>query len=68
METQIEHVAKDVEPHCYFFHGRPSFDAQRFLDEVNRAKYLCPFAFAKQVDAESAGLPRVKVRGQDRTR
>ncbi len=61
--TQIEHVAKDVEPERYHFHGRPSFDAQRFLDEENRAKYLCPFAFAEGRDAEDPSLPKVKVRG-----
>ena len=63
VSTLIEHVAKDVEPHRYHFHGRPSFDAQQFLDEENRAKYLCPFEFAKQVSADDPALPRVKVRG-----
>ena len=61
--SQIEHVAKDVEPERYHFYGRPSFDAQRFLDEENRAKYLCPLAFAQEVDAEDPSLPKVKVRG-----
>lgn len=63
VDTQIEHVAKDVEPHRYFFHDEPSFDAQKFLDDENRAKYLSPFAFAKQMDADSSELPSVKVRG-----
>ena len=63
VSTRIEHVAKDVEPHRYHFHGRPSFDAQKFLDEENRAKYLCPFEFAKQVGADDPALPQVKVRG-----
>ena len=68
VSTRIEHVAKDVEPHRYHFHGRPSFDAQKFLDEENRAKYLCPFEFAKQVGADDPALPQVKVRGSRQNR
>jgi len=54
MRSNIDHVAKDVEPDRYKFHGRPSFDAARYLDDENRRKFEGPLDFAENIDRRDA--------------
>lgn len=63
MRSNIDHVAKDVEPDRYKFHGRPSFDAARYLDDENKRRFERPLDFAEDIDPRDARLPQVRVRG-----
>ncbi len=61
LSAEVEHVAKDVEPHRLRFVDEPAFDASQFLDEENKQKFLRPLDFARDPD-QYAVLPRVKIR------
>lgn len=61
LEAEVEHVAKDVEPHRLRFVDVPTFEASKFLDEENKEKFLRPLDFARDPE-EDAVLPKVKIR------
>ena len=61
MAAEVEHVAKEVEPHRLRFVDEPTFEASRFLDYDNRQKFLRPLDFARGTEEESI-LPRVRIR------
>ena len=63
MKSCIDHVAKDVEPDRFRFHGTPSFRAAEFLDEENKKRFENPLDYAEVLDPDDPKLPAVKVRG-----
>ena len=60
--SNLEHVAKDIEPHRLKFVGEPSFDPTPFLDYANREQYNRPLDLSFEESLEDLDLPRVKVR------
>eukprot|EP00435_Cladocopium_sp_Y103_P065292 s216_g27.t1 len=62
MEMKPAHLAKAVEPHRLQFWGVPSFEAEEFMDEENRAVFLDPLIHAAPPDREKHPPPRVRVR------
>ena len=60
--SNLEHVAKDIEPHRLKFVGDPSFDPTPFLDYANREQYNRPLDLSFEESLEDLDLPRVKVR------
>lgn len=68
MSKEVEHLAKDVEPHRFKFHEQPTFSAELYLDEENREKFLRPLDFAEAGDPYDPDLPRVKVRASQQNK
>ena len=62
MALKPGHLAKAVEPARLHFWGVPSFEAEEFMDEENRAVFLDPLSHAAAPDLNQRPPPRVKVR------
>ena len=62
MALKPGHLAKAVEPARLHFWGVPSFEAEEFMDEENRAVFLDPLLYAAAPDLDLRPPPRVKVR------
>ena len=62
ISSNVEHAAKDIEPHRLKFVGHPSFDPTPFLDYANREQYNRPLDLSFEENLEGQILPRVKVR------
>ena len=62
LSSQLEHVAKGLQPERLKFWKVPSFDAAPFLDEENRSRFLEPYSHMLSFDAGLPAPPRVRVR------
>ena len=58
LQSQLEHVAKALQPERLKFWKVPSFDPAPFLDEENRCRFLEPRAFLKQLRRRTAQTPQ----------
>ena len=66
LQSQLEHVAKALQPERLKFWKVPSFDPAPFLDEENRCRFLEPRAFLKQFEDGLPKPPSVRVRIAER--
>eukprot|EP00438_Fugacium_kawagutii_P024864 Skav221765 [mRNA] locus=scaffold490:280304:287109:+ [translate_table: standard] len=62
LSSEVECVAKELEPDRLQFHGVPSFDPVPFLDDRNRAQYERPLDFALSLLELECSVPSVRVR------
>ena len=62
MSSNVEHAAKDIDPHRLKFVGEPSFDPSPFLDYANREQYNRPLDLSFEADVAELAPLRVMVR------
>ena len=62
LSSSVEHVAKEVEPDRFRFHGTPSFDPSPFLDDFNRARFQRPLDYAADFEEVKHKVPQVRIR------